>query len=280
MPLDNEEPSKTAVVAPTPKRAPTPLRQAAPIDRDQKAVAEAAKRYQERTPAFEYQISSRDGGVMGLAPLHLDAAGHLLRELDVFGTSSVDFSRHSIGRIAAVMKDRREDIPSQINLNAGVAAVAGIAPRNETEAMLATQMVGTHEVAMEMLTRAKMATDPGQIERYGTLATKLLRTYTAQIEALAKVRRGGEQNVTVKHVHVYEGGQAIVGNVTTGKAGGHFDNGTQAHALTGTAALALSDGGSMLRQDQGRDAVPVAGGEWEGPVPDARRRPRQRRAKG
>ena len=35
----------------------------------------------------------------------------------------------------------------------------------------------------------------------------------AQIEALAKLHRGGEQNVTVKHVHVHEGGQAVVGVV-------------------------------------------------------------------
>jgi hypothetical protein len=30
----------------------------------------------------------------------------------------------------------------------------------------------------------------------------------------AKLRRGGEQKVTVEHVHVYPGGQAIVGSVT------------------------------------------------------------------
>ena len=35
-----------------------------------------------------------------------------------------------------------------------------------------------------------------------------------QVEALAKLRRGGEQTVRVEHVHVYPGGQAVVGNVT------------------------------------------------------------------
>ena len=34
-----------------------------------------------------------------------------------------------------------------------------------------------------------------------------------QVEALAKLRRGGTQKVRVEHVHVYPGGQAIVGNV-------------------------------------------------------------------
>ncbi len=51
------------------------------------------------------------------------------------------------------------------------------------------------------------------LQECGSLATKLLRTYTAQIDALARLRRGGEQRVIVQHVYVNEGGQAIVGNV-------------------------------------------------------------------
>jgi len=43
---------------------------------------------------------------------------------------------------------------------------------------------------------------------------KLARTYATQMEALKRYRTGGEQKVTVQHVSVREGGQAIVGNVT------------------------------------------------------------------
>jgi hypothetical protein len=42
----------------------------------------------------------------------------------------------------------------------------------------------------------------------------LTRTFAAQMEALKRYRTGGEQKVTVQHVSVAEGGQAIVGNVT------------------------------------------------------------------
>src|SRR5262249_40010389 len=35
------------------------------------------------------------------------------------------------------------------------------------------------------------------------MAIKLPRTYTAQLEALAKLRRGGEETVRVEHVHVH-----------------------------------------------------------------------------
>ena len=45
--------------------------------------------------------------------------------------------------------------------------------------------------------------------------TKLARTYLMQMDALKRSRTGGEQTVTVQHVNVNEGAQAIVGNVTT-----------------------------------------------------------------
>jgi radical SAM superfamily enzyme with C-terminal helix-hairpin-helix motif len=40
-----------------------------------------------------------------------------------------------------------------------------------------------------------------------------------QVDALANLRRGGRQKVTVEHVHVHPGAQAVVGNVTTGALG-------------------------------------------------------------
>ena len=49
--------------------------------------------------------------------------------------------------------------------------------------------------------------------------TKLCRAYTGQMEALRKHRNGGKQTVTVQHVNVEDGGQAIVGNVETGGRG-------------------------------------------------------------
>ena len=41
---------------------------------------------------------------------------------------------------------------------------------------------------------------------------KLARTFAAQVAALKGYRSKGEQKMTVQHVHVAEGGQAIVGN--------------------------------------------------------------------
>lgn len=250
-----------------------------PDARERKAMTRATERYQARAEPLVIDDTPVGSHSLRLDPKHSDQAGMVLQMLDAFGTASPEFAQHGVGRVAAVMRNRGEKLPDNTALNAGLASVGGIAPEKEIEAMLAVQMTGTQEVAMEMLTRAKLADTADQLERYGALATKLLRTYTTQIEALSKLRRGGSQKVTVEHVHVYEGGQAIVGNVTQGGRG-HLENGHQAHAPTDPRALAVAPVSPMLCHDPARDPLPVASGEREGPVPNARRRQGKRRPAG
>ena len=69
-------------------------------------------------------------------------------------------------------------------------------------------MAGTHELSMDMLQRAKNTDSREALKDYTNLATKLSRTFAAQMKTLSDWRRGGEQ--VVRHVHVYEGGQAVV----------------------------------------------------------------------
>jgi hypothetical protein len=55
-----------------------------------------------------------------------------------------------------------------------------------------------------------------QLEATVSLLTKLHRTFTTQLEAMQRYRGKGPQQVRVEHVHVHEGGQAIVGTVQQG----------------------------------------------------------------
>jgi hypothetical protein len=88
-----------------------------------------------------------------------------------------------------------------------------IKPRDAVERMLAVQITATH-VAMirsrQWLANAEMV---DQVQAHYSGYNKLARTYTAQVEALRKHRNGGKQTVTVQHVNVEGGGQAIVGSV-------------------------------------------------------------------
>jgi integrase len=47
----------------------------------------------------------------------------------------------------------------------------------------------------------------------GSTAARLMRTYALQMEVLRRLRVGGQQFVRVEHVHVNDGGQALIGNV-------------------------------------------------------------------
>ena len=84
---------------------------------------------------------------------------------------------------------------------------------------------------IEALRRLKGSDMVSQQDSNGNLAVKLLRTFTAQTEALQRYRGKGQQKVTVEHVHVHTGGQAIVGSVSQSGGGRDSDeNRGQPHA--------------------------------------------------
>jgi len=99
---------------------------------------------------------------------------------------------------------------------------AGLQPQSFLETLLISQMIQVSNTASKCMT---LAFQEGQTtygkELNANLAVKFHRTFVAQIEALQKLRGKGGQKVTVEHVHVHQGGQAIVGNVETvgGKIG-------------------------------------------------------------
>lgn len=84
--------------------------------------------------------------------------------------------------------------------------------------MLAAQKVSIHNMAMECSKRAMLEgqTAHGVTENLNRV-NKLMRTFTTQLEALGRYRGKGVQRVTVEHIHINNGGQAIVGNVNGGK---------------------------------------------------------------
>ena len=99
-------------------------------------------------------------------------------------------------------------------LNRALAMLDELEPKTGAEAMLAAQMVAIHETAMNCMARATLRgqTFEGRELKF---STKLTRAYAQHMATLEKSRRGGQQKVTVEHVHVHDGGQAIVGNLET-----------------------------------------------------------------
>lgn len=240
-------------------------------------MLKANERRKARHEPVSVSLQRRVDGSLDLNCPHDDPRGWLIRLGDAFGTRSDTFAIGQLNHLLGMV--RADERAPEIEANTMLTAVEAVRPENELEGMLAVQMAATHRFAMECLQRSAGAATPEQMTANGNLASKMLRTYTTQLEALAKLRRGGEQKVTVEHVHVYNGGQAIVGNVDTRAAGpqnglgggGERKNGQQPHAPIEPRALTVAVGGQMLCSDAESKSVPVASGKREEPVSDARR---------
>ena len=92
--------------------------------------------------------------------------------------------------------------------------LAGINPKDQIEGMLAVQMIATHHATMDCFRIVAQNGHIDIINQMSSCANKLSRTFMMQIEALNRYRGKGQQKMTVEHVHINSGGQAIIGNIT------------------------------------------------------------------
>jgi len=131
---------------------------------------------------------------------------------EIVGTSSDDFLNSMFNQLYLAHPDVRDVQPTDI-FNQIIPALRAIGPKDEFEAMLAVQIVATHNLSMGRLARAAQKSDTRAIDQCVTQATKLSRTFLALVDGLNKHRGKGHQKMTVEHVHVNQGGQAVIGNV-------------------------------------------------------------------
>ena len=87
--------------------------------------------------------------------------------------------------------------------------------------MLAHQMAVAHEAALRMMDRGlsyelKNGRDQTEACRCINAAARLFSAFNDAALTLQRLRTGGSQTVTVQHVTVASGGQAVIGNVSTG----------------------------------------------------------------
>jgi hypothetical protein len=96
-----------------------------------------------------------DGTIkMHVGPAHNGHDGWSIRLLDVLGTRSADFAITEVERILIAMTSR-DEMPTEAQLNAAVAVLNGARPRDEIEAMLASQMAVTHALTIGCLRRER-----------------------------------------------------------------------------------------------------------------------------
>jgi hypothetical protein len=214
----------------------------------------------ERTAAGKYRTSPATDDVAKVVSPQL---------ADAFGTTSQSFIDTSMSNLLTFFAAHQREVTST-EINGALAVIDGMKPENEVEAMLLAQMVATNETAMRCLAMIGKCDMIAQTEIFGNLATKMLRTFTAQTEALAKLRRKGEQ--TVKVVHVYPGGQAVVAETINHGGGTNEKAAEQSHEPNVAAAV----GPALLGKDPAGNAMPMPGHARPEAVPHPRwREPRR-----
>jgi hypothetical protein len=154
-------------------------------------------------------------------------------------------------------------IPDELELNMILNIVAGVKPANEMEAAQAAQMVAVHLMQMRLSARALRS---GMVVAAdAVLAGKLARTFTMQIEALAKLkgkRRSSKQTIIVKqekHVHNHQ---------HVHLAGGSAGNPNQSHEGEGEQTTIQLEGRAALSGPQpAGEVMRLRGGERKTSVP-------------
>jgi hypothetical protein len=237
------------------------MRNAAP-----KAQDAAAKRYEPTpadTKALEAYMAARAKSGPRLKVTadsikvdHPDPVFGHLSLLKAVGSTDSDFLDGLTEQL--VNAGSRGSVADEDGINFLLSVVKGIEPRNQIEAMLAAQMAAVHNATMAFARRLANIENIPQQDSAQNAFNKLARTFAAQVEALKRYRSGGEQKMTVQHVHVAEGGQAIVGNVGAPAPGGGANGkaGEQPHALGYAPGVEM-----QCHIEAEREAVPIASRE-------------------
>jgi hypothetical protein len=200
-----------------------------PTAREQAALDKFAARRAADPPAPRIKVRN-DGPLPELSPDHPDQPLAQALLMEALGTVSVDFTNGLLSQLANAGSHGRQIDEDALNFMLSV--VTGSKPKDQLEAMLAAQMAAIHTATMTFAQRLATVETIAQQDSAERALNKLARTYAMQMEALKRYRTGGEQKVTVHHVSVNEGGQAIVGNVNQAAGGTALEK-----PVTTTAAL-------------------------------------------
>ena len=133
--------------------------------------------------------------------------------------------------------------------------------------LLASQAITLDSIFTELARRAALNLSEyvNAAERYGRLALKAQSNCRATLEALAKLHQPREQ--TVRHVHVNEGGQAVIADQFHSHTGGQQN---AKSAIQSHATRAAGTSAALSSPDPAENGVPIPSREGAKAVPDAR----------
>lgn len=196
-----------------PRSVPAPPEKpsAEQLVREDAAIAAFTEKRKSRlpSPSLRFEKNKAGGVIIGHSHADLTKGGKLLS--NALGGCDHDFITGLLNQIVNATRkgaDCKEEAANFV-----LSAIKAVQPQDEVETMLASQMAVTQIAVMNFAQRLNHVDNIPQQDSASNAFNKLARTFATQVEALKRYRTGGEQRVTVQHVNVSDGGQAIVGDV-------------------------------------------------------------------
>lgn len=153
-----------------------------------------------------------DGGVRVL--VDSTACGDRFRS--VGGCKSEFANLMVLNQVLGTLPQTSDIITAAVRATGAVHMVEAFQPKDGVEAMIASQAVALHMLTMETARRAQLPDKPIEVtSRLRRDAANTARAMVEMTEALERRRGKGPQRIVVERVVVNEGGQAIVGHVST-----------------------------------------------------------------
>ena len=145
-----------------------------PTESEKKMLAEFFERRDARHPAPRVKVDHRPLKPDVIAPAEGEPRSAAVAQLMTFGTLSIDFYTRTFRELLEASCDSTSSKRfEESDVNGALAAMHGIAPRDEIEGMLAAQMVAVHSAAMRSLRLLKGSEVVPQQDSNGNLAVKL-----------------------------------------------------------------------------------------------------------
>jgi hypothetical protein len=169
---------------------------------------------QHRLPPVRVKLQRADAYTEQTCPPDREINAWEARLNKALGTVSPEFVRTSLLQLQSAARSPYGTI-SETAINSALAIIEAAAPTDELEAAHAIQMACCHAAAMAVIGKLQGALlgSERRIAVLGSTAARLMKTFVMQMEVLRRLRTGGQQFVRVEHVHVNDGGQALIGNV-------------------------------------------------------------------
>ncbi|PCJ19188.1 MAG: hypothetical protein COB02_09075 [Candidatus Cloacimonadota bacterium] len=106
--------------------------------------------------------------------------------------------------------------PKEKIYNTTAESLFALGSKNELEGMLAVQLVSLHNQAMTSMGKSSTLLKEGgpseRLDKAINRTCKLLNTFYKGVQIREKIKNK-EQKIRVEHIHINDGGQAIIGDV-------------------------------------------------------------------